>query len=172
MDPNGTQLGGVMGFAGPDPNVDPMFDINVPVVHTGPDPCNSQDAVIYAFVQCDADLDGFFDLNNGDQWILVKTHSYLILPAKQIPIITLDDDVCNYIITPACPIDVLSITSLTAAPGEDPPPIDVEVGMACKNGYRLNQVRAKLKQTSECWIACTLFVTNIVRLAELNNFKI
>jgi len=49
--------------------------------------------------------------------------------------------------------------------------VEGKIGQA-KNGYRLNQVRAKRKETSECWIACTLFVTNIVRFAELNGFKI
>lgn len=49
--------------------------------------------------------------------------------------------------------------------------VEGKIGQA-KQGYRLNQVKAKLKQTSECWIACTLFVTNIVRFAELNGFSI
>lgn len=49
--------------------------------------------------------------------------------------------------------------------------VEGKIGQA-KQGYRLNQVKAKLKETSECWIACTLFVTNIVRFAELNGFCI
>jgi len=66
-DPDGTQLGGVIWFAGPDPTVDPVVDITAPVVHPGPDFCDAVDVFIYAFVQCDADLDGVFDLNNGLQ---------------------------------------------------------------------------------------------------------
>ncbi|MDH3324653.1 MAG: IS5 family transposase [Candidatus Peregrinibacteria bacterium] len=31
-----------------------------------------------------------------------------------------------------------------------------------KNGYRLNQVRARLKSTSESWVACIFFVMNLI----------
>ena len=31
-----------------------------------------------------------------------------------------------------------------------------------KNGYRLNQIRAKLKNTSESWVACIFFVMNLI----------
>jgi IS5 family transposase len=31
-----------------------------------------------------------------------------------------------------------------------------------KNGYRLNQIRAKLKNTSESWVSCIFFVMNLV----------
>ena len=47
--------------------------------------------------------------------------------------------------------------------------IEGKIGQA-KQGYGLNQIKAKLKNTSETWIGLTLFVTNIVKFAELNNF--
>ncbi len=33
-----------------------------------------------------------------------------------------------------------------------------------KNGYNLNKIRAKLKETSESWIACIFFVMNLVHM--------
>jgi len=33
-----------------------------------------------------------------------------------------------------------------------------------KNGYNLNQIRAKLKETSESWVACIFFVMNLVHM--------
>jgi len=154
-DPDGTQLGGLMWFLGNgfnvDPTVDPMVDINAPVVHSGADPCNTDPLAVYnAFIQCDANLDGVFDLNNGDQWIEVVSYAFIVLPPKQAPIITLDDDVCNYTITPACPIDVLSITTLTAAPGEDPPPIDVMVGNACPATFQLDPPACPATTAFDC----------------------
>ena len=47
--------------------------------------------------------------------------------------------------------------------------IEGKIGQA-KQGYGLNQIKAKLKNTSESWIGLTLFVANIVKFAELNNF--
>jgi IS5 family transposase len=38
-----------------------------------------------------------------------------------------------------------------------------------KNGYNLNQIRAKLKNTSESWIACIFFVMNLIHY-EANHF--
>ena len=49
--------------------------------------------------------------------------------------------------------------------------IEGKIGQA-KQGYGLNQIKAKLKNTSETWIGLTLFVANIVKFAELNNFYI
>lgn len=39
-----------------------------------------------------------------------------------------------------------------------------------KQGYGLNNIKAKLSNTSHSWIGATLFVTNLVKFAELNNF--
>jgi len=58
-----------------------------------------------------------------------------VYPPPQMPTITLDDGVCNYTITGICPGDVLDVTSTTAAPNEDPAPIDVVVTNA--NGCML-----------------------------------
>ena len=49
--------------------------------------------------------------------------------------------------------------------------IEGKIGQV-KQGYGLNQIKAKLKNTSETWIGLTLFVANIMKFAELNNFCI
>jgi hypothetical protein len=41
--------------------------------------------------------------------------------------------------------------------------VEGKIGQA-KNGYRMNQVRTKLKETAESWISCVIFVTNLVRM--------
>jgi IS5 family transposase len=38
-----------------------------------------------------------------------------------------------------------------------------------KNGYNLNQIRARLKETSESWVACIFFVMNLIHY-EANHF--
>ena len=48
--------------------------------------------------------------------------------------------------------------------------IEGKIGQA-KQGYRLNSIRAKLSQTSNTWIGITLFITNLVKFAQLNNFQ-
>jgi len=53
-----------------------------------------------------------------------------VYPPAQTPTIIQDDDVCNYTILPACPGDILDVTSTTAAPAEDPAPLDVMVTTA------------------------------------------
>jgi len=124
-DPDGTQLGDVVWFVtydfdNADPTTDPVVDVTAPVVYTGTDPCYGGDplTVYTAFVQCDANLDGIFDLNDGDQWTPLTTWAFWVLPPKQAPTIILDDDACNYTIIPVCPNDMLDITTVTAAPGE------------------------------------------------------
>jgi len=64
-------------------------------------------------IQCDANLDGVFDLNDGDQWAPLTSWAFYVLPSKQAPTIV--------------PNDMLDITTVTAAPGEDPAPIDVVI---------------------------------------------
>jgi hypothetical protein len=39
-----------------------------------------------------------------------------------------------------------------------------------KNGYNLNKIRAKLKDTSESWIACIFFVMNLVHFEQVSIF--
>ena len=39
-----------------------------------------------------------------------------------------------------------------------------------KQGYGLNNIKAKLSNTSHSWIGAILFVTNLVKFAELNDF--
>ncbi|MBN1183370.1 MAG: hypothetical protein JXB49_13845, partial [Bacteroidales bacterium] len=38
-----------------------------------------------------------------------------------------------------------------------------------KNGYALNQIRARLKKTSGSWVECIFFVMNLMHL-EANHF--
>ena len=39
-----------------------------------------------------------------------------------------------------------------------------------KNGYNLNQIRAKLLETSESWVACIFFVMNLIHYEKLSVF--
>ena len=48
--------------------------------------------------------------------------------------------------------------------------VEGKIGQA-KQGYGLNNIRAKLSNTSESWIAATLFITNLVKFAELQGFS-
>ncbi len=48
--------------------------------------------------------------------------------------------------------------------------IEGKFGQA-KQGYGLNNIKAKLSDTSHSWIATIFFITNLVRFAELNNFQ-
>jgi len=38
-----------------------------------------------------------------------------------------------------------------------------------KQAYHLNQIKAKLKNTSESWITATLFVMNVINFANILN---
>ena len=48
--------------------------------------------------------------------------------------------------------------------------IEGKIGQA-KQEYRLNSIKAKLSKTSDAWIGITLFITNLVKFAQLNNFQ-
>jgi hypothetical protein len=39
-----------------------------------------------------------------------------------------------------------------------------------KNGYNLNEIRARLKETSESWIACIFFVMNLIHYEKTGLF--
>jgi len=39
-----------------------------------------------------------------------------------------------------------------------------------KNGYNLNEIRARLKDTSESWVACIFFVMNLIHYEKTNLF--
>lgn len=47
--------------------------------------------------------------------------------------------------------------------------IEGKFGQA-KQGYGLNNIKAKLSQTSHSWIASVFFITNLVKFAEVNGF--
>ncbi len=49
--------------------------------------------------------------------------------------------------------------------------IEGKFGQA-KQGYGLNDIKAKLSNTSHSWIAAIFFITNLVKFAELNNFQL
>ncbi|MDP2302532.1 MAG: IS5 family transposase [Ignavibacteria bacterium] len=49
--------------------------------------------------------------------------------------------------------------------------IEGKIGQS-KQAFGLNQIKAKLKNTSETWIGLILFIANIVKFAELHNFSI
>lgn len=48
--------------------------------------------------------------------------------------------------------------------------IEGKFGQA-KQGYGLNNIKAKLKDTSHSWIGTVLFITNIIKFAELSGFS-
>lgn len=56
------------------------------------------------------------------------------------------------------------------SPGERNP-IEGKFGQA-KTGYGLNRIRARLKDTSETWIASIILVLNLVKLAGLGNLSL
>ena len=39
-----------------------------------------------------------------------------------------------------------------------------------KNGYNLNEIRARLKNTSESWIACIFFIMNLLHYEKAFGF--
>jgi transposase, IS5 family len=43
--------------------------------------------------------------------------------------------------------------------------IEGKIGQG-KNGYRMNQIRTRLRETAESWIACIVFVMNLVRMEK------
>ena len=47
--------------------------------------------------------------------------------------------------------------------------IEGKIGQA-KQGYGMNQIKAKLSDTSLSWIGTTLFVANLVKFAEIHGF--
>jgi len=60
-----------------------------------------------------------------------ETVAVSVSPPAQAPAVTLDDAVCNYTLTPACPDDVLTPATIPpAAPDEDPPALDIMVTTA------------------------------------------
>ncbi len=63
----------------------------------------------------------------------------------------------------AKPLGRPSAVSIHVSPGERNP-IEGKFGQA-KTGYGLNRIKARLKGTSEAWIACIFLVLNLVRLA-------
>ena len=63
----------------------------------------------------------------------------------------------------AKPLGRPSAVQVHVSPGERNP-IEGKFGQA-KTGYGLNRIKARLKDTSESWIACIILVLNLVKLA-------
>lgn len=63
----------------------------------------------------------------------------------------------------AKPLGRPSAVPIHVSPGERNP-IEGKFGQA-KTGYGLNRIKARLKETSETWIACIFLVLNLVKLA-------
>ena len=63
----------------------------------------------------------------------------------------------------AKPLGRPSAMQIHVSPGERNP-IEGKFGQA-KTGYGLNRIKARLKGTSETWIACIFLVLNLVKLA-------
>jgi IS5 family transposase len=63
----------------------------------------------------------------------------------------------------AKPLGRPSAVQQHVSPGERNP-IEGKFGQA-KTGYGLNRIKARLRQTSESWIACIILVLNLVKLA-------
>jgi len=70
----------------------------------------------------------------------------------------------------AKPLGRPSAVSIHLSPGERNP-IEGKFGQA-KTGYGLNRIRARLKGTSETWIASIILVLNLVKLAGLGTLSL
>jgi len=70
----------------------------------------------------------------------------------------------------AKPLGRPSAVSIHLSPGERNP-IEGKFGQA-KTGYGLNRIRARLKGTSETWIASIILVLNLVKLAGLGSLSL
>jgi len=71
---------------------------------------------------------------------MVASFTFEVYPPAQAPTILRFDNDCNYFIVPDCPDDVTDVVIVTATPGEDPNPIDVNVTTAngCTGTFTLD----------------------------------
>ena len=86
--------------------------------------CANEDQTTYAYVVCDLNTDQDEDCTTGAADVTITEVGSITItysPPAQTPTIAIDDNVCNYTITPACPNDVITPSPFTAMPGEDPP---------------------------------------------------
>jgi len=92
-------------------------------IHSGAG-CANEDQTTYAYVICDLNTDQDEDCTTGTDDVTISEVGSITItyyPPAQMPSIAIDNDVCNYTITPACPNDAISPSPFTAVPGEDPP---------------------------------------------------
>lgn len=107
--------------------------------------CANEDQTTYAYVVCDLNTDQDEDCSTGTDDVTITEVGSIVItyaPPAQTPTIVIDDDVCNYVITPACPDDVITPATLTATPGEDPPATSFTVTTvnSCMDSFMLDPV--------------------------------
>ena len=96
--------------------------VNGPQVHTAGD-CSASDLqTVYAFAGCDQNGDG-----SADAYFLVATHSFQTFPDIFAPVVTRDNDDCDYSFFVNCPNDILSPSTVTLPPGSTGESVSVTV---------------------------------------------
>ena len=97
--------------------------------HSGASNCDAEQISLFAYGQCDSDLNG-----TVDEWILLAQHDVTLYPEIQNPVIS---GQCTYTITVACPDDVLDVPdTFTLDPSSPAGTIDVvvsNVNNACQD---------------------------------------
>jgi gliding motility-associated-like protein len=109
-DPNGTVVGDVEWFE--EATTDSAPFINGPQQHNTGACSASPVATVYGFIGCDTDMDGV-----ADEFVQVVSHAFQTYPQIGEPVITRNDDECNYTISGSCQDDEVSITSINFLPG-------------------------------------------------------
>ena len=103
--------GSLFWSEGTNPDADPEYTPN----SLSPTGCDPETVTINAYVQCSS---------GGDlSWVLVANHNFEFYPVLESPTIAAPtvnaDGSCNYIVTAACPADVLDINDLSFLSGTD-----------------------------------------------------
>ncbi len=111
--------------------------------HSGLDNCATEPVVLYAAIQCMLD----------NSFISAGTLTTTIYPAPQAPIITKNDNVCNYTLSVACPaLDnvVSNDFSLSSAPGDAAGTANVVIDNAggCSANFAVNYAACNACPTS------------------------
>ncbi len=102
-----TLLDGIKWFLAEDPNSE-MYNLE-PLTHSGTDLCTAETIHLYAYSQCDIDVDG-----TADSWILVAQHEVVIHPEIQSPTISGEGE---FTVNANCANDVTDITTFSLPAG-------------------------------------------------------
>ena len=102
-----TQLDDVMWFMSEDPESE-EYTLE-PITHSGADLCSPETTTLYAYSQCDVDVDG-----TADSWILVAQHEVVVYPEVQSPTISGDGE---FTVNVNCANDVSDIASFSLPAG-------------------------------------------------------